>query len=87
MHLLCLPAWYTLSFTTNSLQVRSVSTEFDDEPIAAASVGQVHRAVLRDGRVVAVKIQYPGVAQAIRDDLANTELLITFMRLGAAVTG
>lgn len=61
--------------------------EFDDEPIAAASIGQVHRAVLRDGRAVAVKIQYPGVAQAIRDDLANTELLITFMRLGAAATG
>ncbi|KLI09018.1 ABC transporter [Mycolicibacterium conceptionense] len=61
--------------------------EFDDEPIAAASVGQVHRAVLRDGRVVAVKVQYPGVAQAIRDDLANTELLLTFMRLGAAAMG
>ncbi|MGV0771340.1 ABC1 kinase family protein [Mycobacterium syngnathidarum] len=61
--------------------------EFDDEPIAAASVGQVHRAVLYDGRAVAVKVQYPGVAQAIRDDLANTELLITFMRLGAAATG
>ncbi|KHO20187.1 ABC transporter [Mycolicibacterium setense] len=61
--------------------------EFDDEPIAAASIGQVHRAVLNDGRAVAVKVQYPGVAQAIRDDLANTELLITFMRLGAAVTG
>ncbi|WP_207549585.1 ABC1 kinase family protein [Mycobacterium syngnathidarum] len=61
--------------------------EFDDEPIAAASVGQVHRAVLRDGRAVAVKIQYPGVAQAIRDDLANTELLLTFMRLGAAALG
>ncbi|MEE6140748.1 AarF/ABC1/UbiB kinase family protein [Mycobacterium sp. 050128] len=54
--------------------------EFDDDPIAAASVGQVHRAVLCDGRDVAVKIQYPGVAQAIRDDLANTELLATFMR-------
>ncbi|MED5816398.1 AarF/ABC1/UbiB kinase family protein [Mycolicibacterium sp. 050232] len=61
--------------------------EFDDEPIAAASVGQVHRAVLHDGRAVAVKIQYPGVAQAICDDLANTELLITFMRLGAAALG
>lgn len=61
--------------------------EFDDDPIAAASVGQVHRAVLRDGRVVAVKVQYPGVAQAIRDDLANTELLLTFMRLGAAAMG
>lgn len=61
--------------------------EFDDEPMAAASVGQVHRAVLHDGRAVAVKIQYPGVAQAIRDDLANTELLITFLRLGAAAAG
>ncbi len=61
--------------------------EFDGEPIAAASVGQVHRAVLQDGRAVAVKVQYPGVAQAIRDDLANTELLITFMRLGAAALG
>ncbi len=48
--------------------------------MAAASIGQVHRAVLRDGRQVAVKIQYPGVAQAIRDDLANTELLATFLR-------
>ncbi|WP_155929228.1 AarF/ABC1/UbiB kinase family protein [Mycolicibacterium sp. CBMA 234] len=61
--------------------------EFDGAPIAAASIGQVHKAVLHDGRTVAVKIQYPGVAQAIRDDLANTELLTTFMRLGAAATG
>jgi predicted unusual protein kinase regulating ubiquinone biosynthesis (AarF/ABC1/UbiB family) len=61
--------------------------EFADEPIAAASVGQVHRAVLCDRRDVAVKIQYPGVAQAIRDDLANTELLATFMRFAAAASG
>jgi predicted unusual protein kinase regulating ubiquinone biosynthesis (AarF/ABC1/UbiB family) len=61
--------------------------EFDDEPMAAASVGQVHRAVLRDGREVAVKIQYPGVAQAIRDDLANTELLATFLRFATAASG
>lgn len=55
-----------------------VFAEFDDEPMAAASIGQVHRAVLHDGRRVAVKIQYPGAAEAIRDDLANTELLASF---------
>jgi predicted unusual protein kinase regulating ubiquinone biosynthesis (AarF/ABC1/UbiB family) len=61
--------------------------EFADQPIAAASIGQVHRAVLRDGRQVAVKIQYPGVAQSIRDDLANTELLATFLRFMTAASG
>ena len=55
--------------------------------MAAASVGQVHRAVLRDRRQVVVKIQYPGVAQAIRDDLANTELLATFLRFAVAASG
>lgn len=49
--------------------------EFTDEPMAAASIGQVHRAVLTVGRQVAVKIQYPGVAGAIRDDLTKAELL------------
>jgi predicted unusual protein kinase regulating ubiquinone biosynthesis (AarF/ABC1/UbiB family) len=61
--------------------------EFTDEPMAAASIGQVHRAVLRDGRAVAVKIQYPGVGQAIRDDLANTELLTTFLRFMTSASG
>ena len=42
---------------------------FDDSPAAAASIGQVHRAVWRDGREVAVKIQYPGVAKALMSDL------------------
>jgi predicted unusual protein kinase regulating ubiquinone biosynthesis (AarF/ABC1/UbiB family) len=61
--------------------------EFTEIPVAAASIGQVHRAVLRDGRQVVVKIQYPGVAKAIRDDLANTELLATFLRFVTSASG
>src|ERR1700733_1018341 len=61
-----------------------VFAEFTDEPMAAASIGQVHRAVLHDGRQVAVKIQYPGAAEAIRADLANTELLATFFRFASS---
>jgi predicted unusual protein kinase regulating ubiquinone biosynthesis (AarF/ABC1/UbiB family) len=43
--------------------------EFDDAPAAAASIGQVHRAVWHDGREVAVKLQYPGAAKALNSDL------------------
>ncbi|MEO7421769.1 MAG: AarF/ABC1/UbiB kinase family protein [Ornithinibacter sp.] len=43
--------------------------EFDDKPAAAASIGQVHRGVWRDGREVAVKIQYPGAADALLSDI------------------
>ena len=43
--------------------------EFDDTPAAAASIGQVHRAVWHDGREVAVKVQYPGAEEALRSDL------------------
>ncbi len=49
--------------------------DWSPEPVAAASIGQVHRAVLPDGRLVAVKVQYPGVDRAIRSDLDNAELL------------
>jgi predicted unusual protein kinase regulating ubiquinone biosynthesis (AarF/ABC1/UbiB family) len=45
--------------------------EWDPVPIAAASIGQVHRAITHDGRAVAVKIQYPGVAEAVAADLGN----------------
>ncbi|HSZ03714.1 MAG TPA: AarF/ABC1/UbiB kinase family protein [Solirubrobacteraceae bacterium] len=59
----------------------SVFSQFSWVPLAAASVGQVHEARLHDGRAVAVKIQYPGAADAIGADLRNTELLATFMSL------
>jgi predicted unusual protein kinase regulating ubiquinone biosynthesis (AarF/ABC1/UbiB family) len=48
---------------------------FDDEPMAAASIGQVHRARTQDGRDVAVKVQYPGVDEAIKADLQNADML------------
>jgi len=47
--------------------------EFDRTPLAAASLGQVHRAVLRDGRTVAVKVQRPGIRQQVADDLEALE--------------
>lgn len=49
---------------------------FEDHPIAAASIGQVHRATLKDGRQVVVKVQYPGVAESIESDLANLNILV-----------
>jgi predicted unusual protein kinase regulating ubiquinone biosynthesis (AarF/ABC1/UbiB family) len=59
----------------------SAFAEFDWEPLASASIGQVHRAQLHDGRMVAVKVQYPGVAEAIRSDLKNAELLASLISL------
>ncbi|GAA4612968.1 AarF/UbiB family protein [Saccharopolyspora hordei] len=53
-------------------------SEFDDTPAAAASIGQVHRAVWHDGREVAVKVQYPGADEALRSDLRQ---LTRFSRL------
>jgi predicted unusual protein kinase regulating ubiquinone biosynthesis (AarF/ABC1/UbiB family) len=50
--------------------------KFDVRPIAAASIGQVHRAQLRDGRDLAIKVQYPGVARSIDSDVANVGALI-----------
>ncbi|CAM5535004.1 ABC1 kinase family protein [Streptomyces griseorubiginosus] len=48
---------------------RQLFAEFDDKPSAAASIGQVHRAVWHDGREVAVKVQYPGAGEALLSDL------------------
>ena len=49
--------------------------EWDPDPIAAASIGQVHRAITADGRAVAVKVQYPGVDEAISSDLATADVV------------
>lgn len=54
-----------------------------ERPMAAASIGQVHAAHLLDGREVVVKVQYPGVGEAIRADLENVELLTSLVHLGA----
>jgi predicted unusual protein kinase regulating ubiquinone biosynthesis (AarF/ABC1/UbiB family) len=55
--------------------LRQVQT-FNVRPIAAASIGQVHRAQLKDGRDLAIKVQYPGVARSIDSDVANVGALI-----------
>jgi len=54
--------------------------EFDEDAFAAASIGQVHRAVTLDGRRVAVKVQYPGVAEAVETDLRNMNILLPLVK-------
>jgi predicted unusual protein kinase regulating ubiquinone biosynthesis (AarF/ABC1/UbiB family) len=54
---------------------------FDYEPAAAASIGQVHRAVTRDGRELALKIQYPGVARSIGSDVDNMAMFLRMARI------
>ena len=51
------------------------------EAFAAASIGQVHRATLLDGRAVAVKIQYPGVAEALESDMRNAGMLVRLAKV------
>ncbi|KQU06602.1 ATP-binding protein [Rhodococcus sp. Leaf7] len=51
----------------------------DEEPFAAASIGQVHRAELHDGRIVAVKVKYPGIDEAVRADLKNLSFYLKLL--------
>lgn len=60
---------------------KDLFAEFEEKPTAAASLGQVHLAVLKDGRKVAVKIQYPGIESAIKSDLAMTAAVRPLMPL------
>ena len=78
-----------MDFDTLSAQVESALDQpiesvfkfFDPEPIGSASIGQVHRATLFDGRKVAVKIQYPGIAGSIESDLRNLGSLLKVGRV------
>jgi predicted unusual protein kinase regulating ubiquinone biosynthesis (AarF/ABC1/UbiB family) len=58
---------------------RELFAEWESEPFAAASVGQVHRAVTRAGERVAVKVQYPGIDKAIENDLKSLSMLETLI--------
>ena len=61
---------------------------FDRQPLAAASLGQVHGALLHDGQEVVVKVQYPGVEQALENDLANAAVLVRgFALAGQSLDG
>ncbi|HEV2059952.1 MAG TPA: AarF/ABC1/UbiB kinase family protein [Solirubrobacteraceae bacterium] len=63
--------------------IENVFQTFDPVPIAAASIGQVYKARLHDGRAVAVKVQYPGVAQAVRADMQNLGIILRLMKMVA----
>ncbi len=60
--------------------LRHVFRDFDERAFAAASIGQVHRATTVDGADVAVKVQYPGVAEAVDTDLRNATLLLPLVK-------
>src|SRR5919109_3021054 len=58
-----------------------IFAEIEQEAFAAASIGQVHRATLRDGTKVAVKVQYPGIADALESDVANAGILVRLAKV------
>jgi predicted unusual protein kinase regulating ubiquinone biosynthesis (AarF/ABC1/UbiB family) len=59
--------------------LEDVFAEFEETPIAAASLAQVHKARLHDGRVVAVKVQYPGIQAIVENDLRNIRFLLRIL--------
>lgn len=63
----------------------AIFATFEDEPFASASMGQVHRATLPDGRDVVVKLQFPGVDDAIESDIQNTALMARGLAIGGGL--
>ncbi|XP_072130604.1 atypical kinase COQ8B, mitochondrial isoform X2 [Mobula birostris] len=68
-----MPAWQMMRVLDTELgpNWRDKLAVFEEKPFAAASIGQVHHGELKDGREVAIKIQYPGIAQSIKSDVEN----------------
>lgn len=60
------------------VSISNAFTSFDEKPLAAASLGQVHRATLRSGREVVVKVQRPGIRETVRDDMEALAQLADF---------
>uniref|UniRef100_G3NQY0 Coenzyme Q8B n=1 Tax=Gasterosteus aculeatus TaxID=69293 RepID=G3NQY0_GASAC len=81
-----MPAWQMNKVLEEELGPgwREKLSSFEDRPFAAASIGQVHHGVLKDGREVAMKIQYPGVADSISSDIDN---LMTVLKMSVALPG
>lgn len=78
-----MPSWQRDRVLVTNLgsEWRDLFEDFEEKPIAAASIGQVHRATLKNGAKVAVKIQFPGVAQSINSDLDNLGILLAATKL------
>ncbi|XP_013419648.1 atypical kinase COQ8A, mitochondrial isoform X1 [Lingula anatina] len=78
-----MPAWQMEKVMKKELgsDWRDKLAEFDPKPFAAASIGQVHRGRLHDGREVAIKIQYPGVGKSINSDIDNLMFVLNFWKI------
>lgn len=78
-----MPSWQRDRVLVTNLgsEWRDLFEDFEEKPIAAASIGQVHRATLKNGAKVAVKIQFPGVAESINSDLDNLGILLAATKL------
>ncbi|KAG9330206.1 hypothetical protein JZ751_021421 [Albula glossodonta] len=79
-----MPSWQMKKVLEEQLgqDWRTKLAAFEEKPFAAASIGQVHHGALHDGREVAMKIQYPGVAESIHSDINN---LMSVLKLGVAL--